>query len=54
MIAQNPNASPAQLAAWRQLWAILLSAKPEQKEAAEDQSAARVEVRRAGVELPPR
>jgi hypothetical protein len=33
MIGQNQNPSPAQLAAWRQLWAILLTPQRRDKDA---------------------
>jgi hypothetical protein len=52
-VVTNPAPTAAQLEAWRRLWSLLLT-KPGQQEVAGNQPAARVEVRRAGVEQPPR
>ncbi len=40
MIEQYPNPSPGQLAAWRQLWALLLTPSAGQEKSAEDRSTA--------------
>lgn len=55
MIGQNPNPRPAQLAAWRQLWAILLTPQRGDKGAtpADQAGAARME-ENGGRAAPPR